>query len=150
MSDSILTKQQVASYIDTCINSLSSSDSSGLAELATLMQALAMVTGDSTFYAMPQSIGSYANELARFRILVAVPILGEEERNKCKECMNKATSEGIKGLQILKKELCESSKPNSDKILEAMAKFSKHGYLMYTLRAQYTALPGTRGSAEEE
>ena len=149
LSDSILTKQQVAAYIDKCISSLDSNDCIGLTELATLMQTLAIVTDESAFFPMPQSIGSYANELAKFRTLVAIPILGEDERKKCTKCMKEATGEGIKGLELLKKELCDSSKPRSDNILKAVAKFSKHAYLMYSIRTQYTAFPGSPKPQQE-
>lgn len=149
MGGSILTKEHITSYINKCIDSLSSGDSSRLTEFATLMQTLAMVTDDSIYQALPQSIGSYANELSRFRILVAVPILGEEDRKKCQQCMQKATSEGVKGLKILKRELCESPRRSSGNILKAIAKFSKQGYLMYTLRTQFTVLPGGKGFQEE-
>jgi hypothetical protein len=60
-----------------------------------------------------------------------------------------AAQEGIEGLQILKKELCDSAEIDFDNIVKAIAKFSKHGYLMYGLRSQFTALPGGRASKEE-
>lgn len=135
--------------MDDCIESLNSGDSTKLTELATLLQTLAMVTDDYVFLAIPQTIGSYASELAKFRTLVAFPILGEDDRKKCKKCIKKAMDEGVKGIQILKKEICDSSKRNSGNILKALAKFSKHGYLMYGLRTQFTTLPGSRGTQEE-
>lgn len=149
MSNAVLTKEQIASYMDQCIDDLKLDNSQKLSEFATLIQTLALVTDDSVFLAIPWNIGFYASELARFRALVAFPILGEEDRKRCKDCIKKATREGIEGLKILKKELCGSGKLNFDNIVKAIAKFSKHGYLMYGLRTQFTALPGGRASKEE-
>lgn len=149
MEESILTKQQLSLYFGKCKESLNSGNAAPLTELATLMQTIAMVTDDDVFLTLPQSLGAYATELMRFKTLVSVPLLGPEQRNNCQECMNAAVSEGMNGLDILKKELCESSERNYCNILKAMAKFSKHGYLMYSLRNQFVAVPASRALPEE-
>lgn len=150
LSNPILTKEQLGAFIDKSIESLNAGDGTSLNELATLMQTLALVTNDSVFFALPQSIGSYASELGRFRMLVAFPILGEEDRSRCKKCIDDAIADGAKALVILKKELFGTSNPDSSEILKAMAIFSKRGYNMYTLRNQFTAVPGGSRATQEE
>lgn len=150
MDNVILNKEHLASYIDKCINDLTSSNSSQrLNELATLMQTLAQVINTDVFLALPQSIGSYASELLQFRTLVAFPLLGPEDRQKCQECIKAAATEGAEALQILKQELFVSANSDFGKIVKAMAIFSKHGYLMYTLRTQFTAVPSSRSMQDE-
>jgi len=149
MKEAILTKEQLSSYIDECIAALNSDDVVKLSDLASLLQSISLVIDDEVFDALPQSIGSYANEFTRFKTLVIIPLLGEKERKNCKKCLDNAKEEGIKGLKILKKELCKSSKRNYRKILSAMAKFSKYGYLMYMMRNQFTAIPSHPKISEE-
>lgn len=149
LSEAILTKKQLSSYIDRCIQALNSGDSTPIAELASLMQTLALATNDDVLLALPQSLGAFASEFARFKMLVAVPILDQEQRKNCTACVEKAAQEGSNGLKILQQELCSSSKRDYCNILNAMAIFSKHGYLMYTLRNQFTAVPSSGLFSEE-
>ena len=149
MSDAILTKEQLSEYIDKVISSLQSGDSVLLSELASLLQTLAIVADDQILLALPQSIGSFASEFARFKTLVSVPFLDAEQRKRCNGSVEKAESDVVEGLKILQKELCNSSQRNCQNILNAMSMFSKHGYLLYSIRNQYTAVPSQRLMQDE-
>lgn len=149
MSLPILTRQQLSSYMDRCKTSLNDCDVAPLAEFATLIQTLANVVNDQVFFSIPQIIGTYSNEITKIKMLVAFPILAESDRGRCNSCLKEAIEEGTRGLEMLKTEICGNSTRNPDNILKAMAIFSKHGYSMYTLRNQFTAMPPNQGSDGE-
>lgn len=148
MTEPIITKQQLSGFFDKCATGLDNGDGVPLTELASILQTIALVTNDEVFLSLPQSVGAFASELMRFKTLISVPFLAEEQRNSCQTCVKEAVTEAKEALKLLQKELCQSGERDCKNILNAMSKFSKHGYLMYSLRNQFTAVPG-RAMAEE-
>lgn len=149
MADSLLTKAHLSDLLDECAEELNSGVGSKLNDLAQVFHSLAQARDDSISWALPQSIGTFAGEVTQFQSLVALPILIEPIRSKCKAVLDNAVKDGTEALKIIRKQLCEENNPDCEAIIKAMALFNKNSYKLYSLRSQFMRARPPREEAEE-
>ncbi len=112
-----------------------------------MIDSIAECQTDSYLHVLPSSVGYFAQQVLASKAMTLIPVLPDDIRNKHNKLINVAVEQGIKSLEEIKRQLCDSENIDYKKLMESAGTLSRHGAKLNSERRSLT--PRGSGSDEE-